>query len=115
MHANTTRQEARKPRVYVTRRIPDAGLRLLADVCEVGVWEGDEPPPPATLARELRECDGALTLLTDRIDAALLDACPRLLPLRCCTTHRVTLPRLPVGCRTYEPGRNSSMQHDYSA
>jgi glyoxylate reductase len=67
-----------KPRVYVTRRIPEEGLRLLAEACEVSVWPGDEPPPRATLERELCEADGALTLLTDQIDAALLDACPRL-------------------------------------
>jgi glyoxylate reductase len=67
-----------KPRVYVTRRIPDVGMRLLADMCEINVWAGDDPPPPAELARELRDADGALTLLTDHIGAALLDACPRL-------------------------------------
>ncbi len=67
-----------QPRVYITRRIPDAGLRLLADTCALSVWQGEEPPPRATLLRELREADGALTLLTDRIDAPLLDACPRL-------------------------------------
>ncbi|HEX8732642.1 MAG TPA: D-glycerate dehydrogenase [Ktedonobacterales bacterium] len=67
-----------RPRVYVTRRIPDIGLRLLADACAVNVWQGDEPPSRATLERELRDCDGALTLLTDHLDAALLDACPRL-------------------------------------
>src|SRR5487761_1936324 len=67
-----------KPQVYVTRRIPEAGLRLLTEACAVRVWPGDEPPPPAILEHELRDADGALSLLTDRIDAALLDACPRL-------------------------------------
>jgi glyoxylate reductase len=67
-----------RPRVYVTRRIPEAGLRQIADACAVSVWPGDDPPPRATLERELRDADGALTLLTDEIDAALLDACPRL-------------------------------------
>lgn len=65
-----------KPRVYITRRIPEAGLRLLSDACEVSVWPGEEPPPHAELERELRDADGALTLLTDHIDTALLDACP---------------------------------------
>lgn len=71
-------EPAGKPRVYVTRRIPEAGLRLIADACAMSVWPGDDPPPRATLERELRDADGALTLLTDEIDAALLDACPRL-------------------------------------
>lgn len=71
-------QTAGKPRVYVTRRIPEAGLRLLDGACAVSVWQGDDPPQRATLERELREADGALTLLTDEIDADLFDACPRL-------------------------------------
>jgi glyoxylate reductase len=76
--SQATGEIAGRPRVYVTRRIPEAGLRLLADACAVSVWPGDDPPPRATLERELRDADGALTLLTDEIDAALLDACPRL-------------------------------------
>jgi glyoxylate reductase len=71
-------ETAGRPRVYVTRRIPEAGLRLLANACAMSVWPGDDPPPRATLEHELRDADGALTLLTDEIDAALLDACPRL-------------------------------------
>ncbi|HZC05786.1 MAG TPA: D-glycerate dehydrogenase [Ktedonobacterales bacterium] len=70
--------QPRKPRIYVTRRIPDEGLRLLADVCDVTVWEGDDPPQRATLERELRDADGAITLLTDRIDGDVMDAAPRL-------------------------------------
>ena len=73
-----TDTQPRKPRVYVTRRIPDEGLRLLAGQCDVSVWEGNDPPPHATLEHELRNADGAITLLTDHIDAAMLDAAPRL-------------------------------------
>jgi glyoxylate reductase len=67
-----------KPHIYVTRRIPEVGLRLLAGACAIDIWPGDDPPLRATLLRELRAADGALTLLTDEIDAALLDACPHL-------------------------------------
>ncbi len=67
-----------KPRVYVTRRIPDEGLRLLDGACDWSLWPGDDPPPPETLAEALRECDGALTMLTDPISAAMMDASPRL-------------------------------------
>ncbi len=70
--------QTRKPRVYVTRRIPDEELRLLTDQCDVSVWEGDDPPPRVTLERELHDADGAITLLTDRIDAAMIDDAPRL-------------------------------------
>ncbi|HEX8997512.1 MAG TPA: D-glycerate dehydrogenase [Ktedonobacterales bacterium] len=67
-----------KPRVYVTRRIPEVGLQLLADACEVSVWPGEDPPQRATLEHDMRDADGVLTMLTDHIDAALMDACPRL-------------------------------------
>jgi len=67
-----------RPRVYVTRRIPEAGVRLLRECCEVSQWESDEAVPRAVLMDALRECDGVLAMLTERFDAATLDALPRL-------------------------------------
>jgi glyoxylate reductase len=71
-------QEAR-PKVYVTRWIPEEGLNLLQNNpdLEVRVWEKDEPIPREILLREAADCDGILSMLTDRIDAELLDACPK--------------------------------------
>jgi len=65
-------------RVFVTRRLPGRALDALDGVCEVDVWEDDAPPPPDVLRARAAEADGLLCLLTDRIDATLLDACPRL-------------------------------------
>ncbi len=42
------------------------------------VWPGRLPPAPADLRVACREADGLLCLLTDRVDAELLDAAPRL-------------------------------------
>jgi glyoxylate reductase len=75
------RQEAammRQSHVFITRRIPEEGVRLLQTACAVTVWDDDLPPPYEELLAQARECDGLLALLTDRIDAALLDACPHL-------------------------------------
>jgi glyoxylate reductase len=44
----------------------------------VEVWPGRLPPAPADLHAACRDVDGLLCLLTDRVDAALLDAAPRL-------------------------------------
>ncbi len=66
------------PTVAVTRIIPEAALGPLRAAAEVRLWEDDLPPSPAELAALLRGCDGALTMVTDRIDAALLDAAPGL-------------------------------------
>ena len=63
-----------RPRVFVTRRIPDAGLDPIAAACEVNVWPDEVPPPRDELLRRVAGCDGILTLLTERVDDALLDA-----------------------------------------
>jgi glyoxylate reductase len=67
------------PKVFVTRSIPDAGLELLRDRCSFFVWPEDLPPPREVLLEKAAGCDGLLTLLTDRIDAEVMDrAGPRL-------------------------------------
>jgi len=63
-----------RPRVFVARRIPDEGLDPIATACEVDVWPDELPPPREELLRRVAGCDGILTLLTDRVDDALLDA-----------------------------------------
>jgi len=67
-----------RPAVYVTRRIPDAGLARLREACRVTLWEDELPPPYAVLRAESARADGLLSLLSDRVDAALLDAAPNL-------------------------------------
>lgn len=67
-----------KPRVFVTRRIPEEGLRLVRERTDCRLWDDDLPPPRDALLREVAEVEGLLCLLTDRIDAELLDAAPRL-------------------------------------
>src|SRR5690349_16303636 len=66
------------PRVYVTRHLPQPALDLLARHTRLTVWPGELPPPRAVLLKEVVDIDGLLALLTDRVDAALLDAAPRL-------------------------------------
>jgi glyoxylate reductase len=67
-----------KPRVFVTRLIPEGGLSLVREVCDMDLWEGELPPSYEVLTERARECDGLLSLLTDRVDAQLLDSCPKL-------------------------------------
>ena len=65
-------------KIVVTRQIPEAGLNLLRDKGVVTVWEDELPPSAEQLDTLLGDADGALTLLTDRIDAAVLDRHPNL-------------------------------------
>ncbi|MHB1424329.1 MAG: 2-hydroxyacid dehydrogenase [Gemmataceae bacterium] len=69
---------AGKPKIFVTRRIPAAGLDRLVQQCDAEIWPEQMPPPYEYLKRKAAECDGLVSLLTDRIDAALMDAAPRL-------------------------------------
>jgi glyoxylate reductase len=67
-----------KPRVFVTRVIPKVGLDRLQAACDADVWPEQLPPPPDVLRSKLADCDGVLSLLTERFDAELMDALPRL-------------------------------------
>src|SRR4051812_9265606 len=66
------------PTVAVTRKIPDAALAPLNAAATVRLWPEDRPPSPQELAELLRGCDGALTMVNDTIDGALLDQAPGL-------------------------------------
>jgi lactate dehydrogenase-like 2-hydroxyacid dehydrogenase len=63
-----------KPKVFVTRRLLEPGLSLVQSFCEANIWPGPLPPSPEELLRCVPGLDGLLTLLTDRVDAALLEA-----------------------------------------
>ncbi len=68
-----------KPKVFVTRKMPEAILNLLRAECEVSVYAHDEPPVPrAQLLREAHDAHGLYTMLTEQIDAELFDAAPNL-------------------------------------
>lgn len=63
-----------KPRVFVSRVIPAAGLDRIREQCDVDVWPEQMPPPYEVLLERVKGVDGLLCLLTDRIDANLMDA-----------------------------------------
>ena len=63
-----------KPRVFVTRRIPDKGLEMAQQAADLEIWLDPLPPPYATLLQKVKGCEALLCLLTDRIDANLMDA-----------------------------------------
>jgi glyoxylate reductase len=65
-------------RVFVTRALPFPALDRLRAAHEVDEWPGDMPPSPDDLRAHARAAEALLTLVTDRVDAPLLDAAPRL-------------------------------------
>ena len=63
-----------KPRVFVTRRIPEKGLEAVRDFCDVDLWHHDLPPTRAELLEHIRGVEGLLCLLTEKIDGEVMDA-----------------------------------------
>jgi glyoxylate reductase len=64
--------------VFVTRALPGDALERLRAAHAVTVWDGALPPAPEVLREAVADAEGLLCLLTERIDAALLDAAPHL-------------------------------------
>jgi len=68
--------------VLVTRRLPGAALPVLREglaglgpgATELRLWDSDDPMPRDALLAQVRGVAGLVCLLTDRIDAELLDA-----------------------------------------
>ena len=87
----------RKLKVAVTRRIPKAGLNLLRDKFEVLLHDSDDAPNRAEIERLMADTDGAVTLLSDKVDGALLDACPR---LKIVANHAVGFENVDVAAAT---------------
>lgn len=62
------------PKVFITRRVPDQGPALLKSECTVTQWDSDEPISREELLSKVQGVDGLFCLLTEKIDAELLDA-----------------------------------------
>ncbi|MGA7193462.1 MAG: D-glycerate dehydrogenase [Anaerolineales bacterium] len=67
-----------KPKVFVARLIPEKGLDLIREFCDADIWPDELPPPHEEIIRRVRDVDGIVSLLTDKIDAAVIDAALRL-------------------------------------
>jgi len=67
-----------KPRVFVTRVMAQEALDKIAQATEMEVWPEELPPPYEVLLEKARDAEGMATLLSDRIDAALMDTAPKL-------------------------------------
>ncbi len=89
-----------KPKVLITRRIPQAGLARVQEVCEVRHWDSDEAIPRETLLEWIAGMDGLYCLLTERVDNELLTAAGP--SLRVVSTMSVGYDHINVGaCRSH--------------
>jgi glyoxylate reductase len=97
-----------RPRVFSTRNLPGGVLARLARRVSLEVWPDPGAPEREVLAAGARDAEGLLCLLTDRIDAALIEGCPRLRVISSCSVgldhvdlEAATRRGIPVG---YTPG-----------
>ena len=62
-----------KPKVFVTRAIPEKGFELIRDFCDVDLWQSELPPTRDELLQHVRGVDGLLCLLTEQISGEVMD------------------------------------------
>lgn len=67
-----------RPAVLITRVVPDSVIARLASACEIDLYLGTVAIPKDELKRRLTDKQALMCLLTDRIDAEVLDAGPGL-------------------------------------
>lgn len=63
-----------RPKVFVTRIIPEKGQALVTAFCDAEIWPEETPPSREVLLEKVRGVDGLLCLLTDRVDSEVMDA-----------------------------------------
>jgi glyoxylate reductase len=67
-----------KPKVFITRAIPESGINMVREHCDVTVHSGEVPPQGDELKHQVSDKDGIICLPGDKIDKALIDSAPRL-------------------------------------
>ena len=67
-----------KPRIYITRPLPDAAMRILQDQVEYHMWDREnEAVRRETLLREIVDVDGIICLITEKMDAEVIERAHR--------------------------------------
>jgi glyoxylate reductase len=67
-----------KPKIYVTRELPERGLNIIKKYFDVEVWPDYAPPPKKVIIEKARDVNALVSLLSDKIDAEVFDAAPKL-------------------------------------
>jgi len=63
-----------KPRIYITRPLPEPAMRILEGAVEYRMWDReDEPVARESLLREVVDVDGVICLITEKMDAEVID------------------------------------------
>src|SRR5205809_7134640 len=66
------------PKVLATHRLFDAARKTLQDNCDVEYWEKQERPPREEVLRRVKDKEGLICLLTEKVNDELLLAATKL-------------------------------------
>jgi len=67
-----------KPKAYVTRELPERGLKIIKQHFDVEVWPEYAPPPKGVIIEKAKNVDALVSLLSDKIDVEVFNAAPKL-------------------------------------
>ncbi len=67
-----------KPRVLITRQLPDAALAVVRGECDLQYDASDTALSPQALQQAIADKSGMICLVTDRIDSTVVEAAPAL-------------------------------------
>src|SRR5947209_20564669 len=67
-----------KPKVFATHPLFEAARQILQEGCDVEYWAKPERPPREEVLRRVKDKDGLVCLLTEKVNEELLWAAPKL-------------------------------------
>jgi len=67
-----------RPRVFVTHSLFDEARRILSATCDAEYWNGSDRPSREELLRKMKDKEGLICLLTEKVNDELLRAAPKL-------------------------------------
>src|SRR5213594_3018527 len=67
-----------KPKVFATHSLFDAARKILQETCEVEFWTKPERPPRPELMQRVKDKEGLVCLLTEKVSEELLRGAPNL-------------------------------------
>jgi glyoxylate reductase len=67
-----------RPKVFATHRLFEPAREILRESCEVEYWDKTERPTRGELLPPLKDKDGLICLLTEKVNEELLSAAPKL-------------------------------------
>lgn len=67
-----------KPKVYATHQLFEEARQILDAACDVEYWANEERPPREEVLRRVKDKEGLVCLLTEKVNDELLRAAPKL-------------------------------------